>query len=183
MSSRIRGSRGYQGFTLLEVMITVIILGVLSSIAVPAFLVWLPDYRLRSAASDLYSNMQLAKMMAIGSNKKCWMIFDPDGSGSYEIRGPDGTPEKRVDFLDYDPDGNIGYGRGNATRNATTSGGPIQEDFISYRYNKATFNPCGMGSFGYVYLSNDRGTAYAVGTWFAGVIVLKKWNDTINSWE
>ena len=95
MSSRIRGSRGYQGFTLLEVMITVIILGVLSSIAVPAFLVWLPDYRLRSAARDIYSNFQKAKLTAIKHHCLCTITFhQPVGGTTYDY----------VVFVDSDND-------------------------------------------------------------------------------
>jgi Tfp pilus assembly protein FimT len=37
-------------------------LGLLAAVGVPSYLRYLPKYRLRSAARDLYSNLQLAKM-------------------------------------------------------------------------------------------------------------------------
>ena len=183
MNAYIRGLPNHTGFTMLEFMIAVIILGTLASIAIPAFVTWLPRYRLKHAANDLYANMQSVKMMAIRSNEKCKLIFSSAGNGSYTIEGPEGTPEKTVDFLDYDNNGDIGYGCGDATKSATVSGDPIPDDFISYGYNQLTFNPRGLGSTGYVYLSSNTGIAYAVGTWSAGVIVLKKWNDSKKLWE
>ena len=47
-----------QGFTLIELMVTIIILSVLLGLAIPGFSSWLPKYRLRGAARDIYSNLQ-----------------------------------------------------------------------------------------------------------------------------
>ena len=55
-----------QGFTMIELMITIVILCILLGLAIPGFSRWLPNYRLRGAARDLYSNLQLAK---IGGHK------------------------------------------------------------------------------------------------------------------
>ena len=171
------------GFTLIELMIVTIILGIIISAAIPAFSGWIPEYRLKAAVQDLYSNMQQVKMQAIKANDKFKMVFITSGSGSYEIRRSDETVERSISFLNYDSGGSIGYGCGNASINATVSGGSIPGDFVSYQYNKATFNPKGMGSYGYVYMANGNGTAYAVGTWSSGVIVIKKWNKNTGSWE
>jgi hypothetical protein len=127
--------------------------------------------------------MQLAKVMAIKNNKSCRLIFTTTGNGSYIIQKPDGITERTISFLDYNSNGNIGYGGGNATKNATKSGGPIPADGVSYGSNVATFNSRGMGSSGYVYLANNMGNAYAIGSWPSGIIVLKKWHASTNSWE
>lgn len=184
MGSSILTRKYEAGFTLLQLIIVVGILGILASIAIPQYSDWMPKYRLKSAAMDIYSNMQLARLMAIKSNKSYRLIFfATTGNGSYIVRRPDGTIEKRIDFRDYDSSGTIGYGGGNAIKNATKSGGSLPNDGISFNYNTATFNSRGTGSSGYVYLENSRGTAYAIGTLSSGVIVLKKWIDSANEWR
>ena len=174
-----------KGFTLLELMIIIAILTILGSLAIPAYSAWLPNYRLKNAARDLYSNMYLAKMLAIKENSSYKIIFTTTGDNRYVIERPDGSFEKEVYLSDYDSNGDIEFGCGNATKTATVSGSPIESgyDGVSYGYNKATFNSRGLGSSGYVYIANGNGTAYAVGTWSSGIIVLKRWNESTDSWN
>ena len=68
------------GFTLIELLVVIAVIGIFVAIGVPNFMSWLPKYRLKSAARDLYSNMQLAKMTAVKSNQNCSVTYstDPD---------------------------------------------------------------------------------------------------------
>ena len=170
------------GFTMLELMIILFILGILMAISIPSFSSWLPEYRLKCAVRELYSNMQFARMTSIRANVTYRLTFNI-ASGSYILQRPDLSIEKIIKFADYDPGGNIGYGKGKATKNAGSSGGPIPSDFISFQYNRVAFNSRGTGSNGYVYLANNNGTAYAVGIWSAGFVVIKKWNNLKKKWE
>lgn len=64
------------GYTLIEVLVTMVVLAIVTAITIPVFARWLPDYRLRAAARDLYSNFQLAKMEAVRNNSNCAITFN-----------------------------------------------------------------------------------------------------------
>jgi type IV fimbrial biogenesis protein FimT len=57
-----------KGFTLVELMITVIIVAVLLSLAAPGFVELLERNRLQSAASNLYTSLVLARSEALKRN-------------------------------------------------------------------------------------------------------------------
>jgi len=83
------------GFTLTELMVTMVVLAIVTAITIPVFARWLPDYRLRAAARDLYSNFQLAKMAAVRNNSNCAVTFNQTVGGiAYEY----------VIFVDSDND-------------------------------------------------------------------------------
>jgi prepilin-type N-terminal cleavage/methylation domain-containing protein len=182
------GRKAESGVTLIEVLTVLIILAVLAAAAVPAFSVWLPNYRLKNAARDLYSNLQLAKMGAVNKNRDWAVIFDDTVSpGKYAIAsgrgendtwdGPAGDDpiEKIVHLAEYK---GVRYGHGDA---GEAVGGGALGSVITYNDDAAVFNSRGTCSAGYVYLQNDRNTAYAVGTRSSGVILLRKW--TGSEWQ
>jgi prepilin-type N-terminal cleavage/methylation domain-containing protein len=180
------------GFTLIELLVTMVVLAIVTAITIPLFARWLPDYRLRAAARDLYSNMHLAMMGAMRNNSDWAIVFDT-GANRYLVcsdRGSDnswsGTAdnavEKTVLLADYES--GVKYGHGVATKDATIDEDPLPADNVSYNYNVAVFNSRGTGSGGYVYLENDEGTiTYAVGTRSTGIILLRKWSSSSSEWE
>lgn len=165
------------GFTLIETVVVVAIIAILLAIAIPAILTWLPNYRLKSAAQNLYSDMQLAKMQAVKSNTTKTVVFK-ESEKKYEK--PDGTSV----FFEETYNKDVWYGNGNATKEV--DGGSFGGDPITYAGpdDRVVFNSRGMtnntgnGGSGFVYLTNKKGTAYAVGSRSSGVILLKKWNGT-----
>ena len=66
------------GFTIVELIVIIAILVVLVLIAIPGFSRWLPNYRLRAATRDLFSNFQHAKLTAIKRHRTCAISFDQD---------------------------------------------------------------------------------------------------------
>lgn len=53
------------GFTVIELMVTILIASIILTIAVPSYRDLIDKYRLKSAAEDLYTQLQFARMEAI----------------------------------------------------------------------------------------------------------------------
>jgi len=143
------------GFTVTELIVVIALLALLTAVGVPNFLGWLPKYRLRCAARDLYSNLQLAKMTAIKTNVNCNVGYqkNPD---RYAIP----LLNKTVTLSDY--------------KSGIQFQGPDSQTFA---VASITFNPRGTSNAGYAYLTNSGKTAYyRVGPLTSGVIKLQKWN-------
>ena len=192
MKARINRAYTYSsGFSLPEVITVMAIIGILSAISIPSIMSWLPNMRLKSAARDLYANMQKAKMGALKDNHE-WAIFftDPGGADdSYSIcddsvDGNWATPNhcfETVLLSDYQSGIQIGHGNAGSPKGANYGGG--DSDNVSYADNRAIFNSRGTGNGGYVYLQHEGGsdsTSFAIGTNTTGSIKLYRWKG---SWE
>jgi type IV fimbrial biogenesis protein FimT len=176
--------RKRSGFTVIELITVIVILGILTAVGVPNFLSWLPKYRLKSAARDLYSNLQFAKLSAIKHNAD-WAIVFNKASDQYQVcsgQGPDnswgGTDNMVVKTVVLNNYGSgVGYGHGNAIPIGSTFG-----DEITFGNNVAVINSRGTGNAGYVYLGNSSAAAsYGIGKRTNGLIVLQRWNGS--NWE
>ena len=111
------------GFTIVELVVALSIMGIAVSAAIPGFSRWLPDYRLKSAVTELYSNLHLAKMCAVRDNAEWAIYFDPNFD-AYQVRygtGVDGeytdpggfAVDKTVILANYK--GGVCFGHGSAT--------------------------------------------------------------------
>lgn len=178
--------------TLIELMTVILMMSLVSAVMLQAFANWLPRYRLRRAAFDLFSNFQHAQMLAIRNAGDVVLTFDVDSdayrlvscgkNGQYDgsAGGGDDILERVIRFVDYGS--GVTFGIGKAAFNATTAPAKgFPHDAVSYAGNKATFNAEGLTRrLGYVYLTDSTGVnTYAVGTpTFAGVVKLRRWTGT-----
>lgn len=144
-----------RGFTLVEMMMIIAIIGILTAVSVPNFLVWLPGWRARSAARDLYSNMHLARMSAIKNRQDCTVTF-ASGPDRYIVS----CLNRTVILADY--------GSGVCFQ------GPGGETFDAASLN---FSARGFTDPGYAYLSEGQGNVFyrvGPGPLSAGVLRLEK---------
>lgn len=85
-----------KGFTLVEAMVVIAVIGIVLAVAVPNIVGYMPNYRLKSAARNLMSDFQKAKFEAIRRNAPVVISFTTgvyaNGGhiGSYEIFVDDG---------------------------------------------------------------------------------------------
>jgi prepilin-type N-terminal cleavage/methylation domain-containing protein len=184
------------GFTLIEMMIVIAIIGIAASIGVPNLMLWFDNLSVKSAARDLYSAMQEARMIAVRQNAETAIVFDATNSSYYICSDPgadgwgsagdmigtgDNVIERRVSLLSSAYKNRVRFGNGNAT----TPVGSTFGDFITYSStnNVLVINSRGISDdAGYVYLTNpNNGTAYAVGTRSSGLVRLLKWYGT--TWQ
>jgi type II secretory pathway pseudopilin PulG len=70
------------GFTILELIVIIAIFVTLLVVAIPGFSRWLPNYRLRAATRDLFSNLQHAKLTAVKRHRTCAISFNQDIGGT-----------------------------------------------------------------------------------------------------
>jgi prepilin-type N-terminal cleavage/methylation domain-containing protein len=72
-----------KGFTLIEMIVVLGIIAIIAGIAIPNFSSWLPNYRIKSAAQELLSNFQLAKITAVKRNANCTITFSVPSLNKY----------------------------------------------------------------------------------------------------
>jgi prepilin-type N-terminal cleavage/methylation domain-containing protein len=143
-----------RGFTLLELIFCIAILGILMAIGIPSYVDYLPRYRANGAIRRLFTELQNTKMKAIADNNDYVVTFDT-ANNRYNIYndvdndGPEAPELVKTVNIDEGFSGiSFGYVAGN-----NWNGNAINKS-ITFTGNppKVTFSPTG--------LSNKNGSVY-----------------------
>jgi len=63
------------GFTAMELLVAIAVVAVVLAVAIPSFMSWLPTLRLSSAARQVATDLQVARMKAISQNTSNTVTF------------------------------------------------------------------------------------------------------------
>jgi prepilin-type N-terminal cleavage/methylation domain-containing protein len=163
------------GFTMIEMLVVMVVLGVLATIAIPTFSRWYPNYRLRTATREIYSTIQAAKMTAVKENTNVVVWFDKDN----ETFGA---------FVDSNGDNSKDAGE------RSLKDGTLHEDLDLYDigdFNLGTltfFDNRGLanGGWGNVKLmkkGDPNSRRMRIGIWLSGTVEISESTDAGASWS
>ncbi len=79
-----RRNRGESGFSLIELAVVLLLIGIIVLVGMPALQDWLERYRVRTAAQTLAADMQLQRMRAVSRNRRFTVAFDA-ANGTYTL--------------------------------------------------------------------------------------------------
>lgn len=137
--------RKNSGFTLLEMMTVIGIMAVLATIAIPNILGWLPRYRLGSAARDILSAMQYARLVAVKENVDVHVNFSPDDNNF-------------LIFADYNSDNHQNADEPTIRKGTMPGGVTLEDASFSFGHDWFQFNSRGLASGygGNITIKNNR---------------------------
>lgn len=165
-----RATLKHSGFSMIELMTTIAIIGILSGIAIPSLINLAPNYRLKAAVRELYSDMQNARIEAIKTNFNATILFQP---GTYSPAGQVGNYR-----ISIDSNGNGSYDAGETIQKSM----PKNVSLISTSFdgNTAGFTPRGISLeviSPNVQLQNNQSRYYKITLSPAGALRINTSND------
>lgn len=151
--------RDKAGFTITELLIVVALLGVMAAVAIPNIISWIPAMRVNSAARDLASEMQLARMKAVSERNDYVITFDTTNN-QYSIYDDDdsdfSTSNVLVKTVDIDTE-HKGIQFGYVSGQTSTSGTAISNSVtFTGTPRRVAFEPNGT--------ANKNGSVYLIPT-------------------
>lgn len=149
-----------KGFSLVELLIVISLIGIMSAIALPQFNEWLPSIRIKGAARELALEMNLAKVRAISENKYHFIKFESPSGGPWQYKVyADSDGSKNLDISEdalvktVSLPAGIRFGRAGASIKMTDNTNCcVPDDGITFTSDSASFKSGGRGQPGSAFL-------------------------------
>jgi len=65
-----------KGVTMTEIAVVLSLIAIMTAIAVPSYISWLPRHKLQTSVRQIYDDMQLAKIRAVKDNRNACITFN-----------------------------------------------------------------------------------------------------------
>lgn len=95
-----RSCKGEKGFTLVELLVVITILAIAMGVFTFNMMGRVPKVQLKSAANQVYSALQLAKMRAVATNRTTWFYINNPGNyySTYVDNDSDAAPDGPTEY-------------------------------------------------------------------------------------
>ncbi len=97
-----------RGLTMMEILITLLILGLVAALGLPSLSKFIEDNRLNAAIADLQSSLQTARAEAVGRN--AYVTLCKKNTASTDCVTSGGWQQGWLIFVDVDGDGTVDVG-------------------------------------------------------------------------
>jgi type IV fimbrial biogenesis protein FimT len=87
------------GFSLVELMVGIVIIGILTTLAMPSFQTWFRNSQIRNAAESITNGLQRARAEAVARNTNVEFVF---GTGSSWVVSVVSAPDPPIDSRSSD---------------------------------------------------------------------------------
>jgi prepilin-type N-terminal cleavage/methylation domain-containing protein len=163
-----------KGFTIIEITVSLAIIGIISAISIPSYFSWLPKHRLQTSVRNIYDDLNMARSRAVRTNIVAVAIFDIPND-NYTI------------FLDTSGDWALDAGETVLSNGILADGVDITGSTFSF--DTLGFNNRGMsatalnGQDDSVFLTNSSGLFIGVRVNVAGSLTIINSTDGGTTWS
>jgi type IV fimbrial biogenesis protein FimT len=89
------GRRNEMGFTLIEVLIVITIIGIAVALGLPSYQNWIQSSQIRTAAESILNGVALARSEAVTRNESVTFTLDAQPSSIWTVADANGTIQSR----------------------------------------------------------------------------------------
>ena len=150
-----RGSRPDAGFTMIELLITLVLVGIVMAIAIPSFRGWVDNSNLKAAARTLSTDINYLRESALSTGRSHTVAYNT-GTNTYTMKWDSDGAGNYQDVPNY-----------TASRLLCDHGSNIQITSVTQTPIKIISSGA-INPFGTVVISNNRGSTATITTLITG---------------